>query len=73
MVNLGNSVAAQHRHEEAVALWNRAIDFMDGVVSDRNRQQIKAIRAAAAGLRRRGVSGAAGLDQRATGLLRGQS
>ncbi|MCX2180838.1 tetratricopeptide repeat protein [Streptomyces sp. SKN60] len=73
MVNLGSSVAAQHRHEEAVGLWNRAIDFMEGVVSDRNRQQIKAIRATAAGYRRRGVSGAASLEQRAAALLRGRA
>ncbi|MER7540709.1 tetratricopeptide repeat protein [Streptomyces sp. NPDC097704] len=73
LVNLGKAVAAQHRHEEAVGLWNRSLDFMGGVVSDRNRQQIKSIRAVTAGYRRRGVPGAASLDQRAAELLRVQA
>lgn len=39
MANLGRSVAGQYRHEEAVGLWAKALDFMGGVVSDRNRQR----------------------------------
>ncbi|MFD9053206.1 hypothetical protein [Streptomyces zaomyceticus] len=70
MVNLGKSVAAQHRHEDAVGQWSRSLDFMDGVVSDRNRQEIKSIRSKAAGYRKRGVGGAASLEQRAAELLR---
>ncbi|MGX2995419.1 tetratricopeptide repeat protein [Streptomyces sp. JNUCC 64] len=70
MVNLGKAVAAQHRHEEAVGLWNRSLDFMDGVLSDRGRNEIRSIQAAAVGYRRRGVLGAAGLDQRAAEMLR---
>ncbi|MFE3559409.1 tetratricopeptide repeat protein [Streptomyces sp. NPDC059193] len=73
MVNLGKSVAAQHRHEEAVGLWNRSLDFMDGVVSDRGRKEIRAIRTTAAGYGRRGVPGAANLAVRATELLRAQA
>ncbi|MFD4370060.1 tetratricopeptide repeat protein [Streptomyces sp. NPDC058486] len=70
MVNLGRSVAAQHRHEEAVGLWSRSLDFMDGVVSDRNRQEIKTIYSTAAGYRKRGVAGARSLEQKAAELLR---
>ena len=72
MVNLGKSVAAQHRHEEAVALWNRSLDFMDGVTSDRNRKEIKSIQSAAAGYRRRRIPGAEALSQRSVDLLRAQ-
>ncbi|GHB84639.1 Tat pathway signal protein [Streptomyces cirratus] len=70
MVNLGKSVAAQHRHEEAVALWNRSLDFMDGVASDRNRKEIRSIQSAAASYRQRRIPGADTLSQRATDLLR---
>ncbi|MFD9520863.1 tetratricopeptide repeat protein [Streptomyces sp. NPDC059979] len=73
MVNLGKSVAAQHRHEEAVALWSRSHDFMDGVTSDRNRKEIRSIQSAAAGYRRRRVPGAEALNQRAAELLRAQA
>ncbi|MEV7616154.1 tetratricopeptide repeat protein [Streptomyces sp. NPDC089799] len=72
MATLGTAVAAQHRHEEAVGLWARSLDFMGGVVSDRNRQAVKTIKSAAAGYRKRGVTGAAALNQRATALLKGQ-
>ncbi|MGO4458953.1 tetratricopeptide repeat protein [Streptomyces sp. M-16] len=70
LADLGRSVAGQHRHEEAVGLWSRSLDFMGGVVSDRNRQAVREIQGTAAGYRKRGVAGAASLDQRATGLLR---
>ncbi|MFF1343951.1 tetratricopeptide repeat protein [Streptomyces sp. NPDC058290] len=73
LVNLGRSVAAQHRHEEAVALWSRSLDFMDGVTSDRNRKEIKSIQSTAAGYRRRQVPGAEPLHQRTADLLRGQA
>ncbi|MFJ4781247.1 tetratricopeptide repeat protein [Streptomyces sp. NPDC088762] len=73
MVNLGKSVAAQRRHEEAVGLWNRSLDFMNGVVSDRGRKEVLTIRTVAAGYRGRGVPGAASLEQRATELLRVQA
>ncbi|MER8044928.1 tetratricopeptide repeat protein [Streptomyces sp. NPDC094032] len=70
MVNLGKSVAAQHRHEEAVGLWSRSLNFMDGVVSDRNRQEIRTIHSRAAVYRKRGVAGARSLEQKTAELLR---
>ncbi|MEU8433847.1 tetratricopeptide repeat protein [Streptomyces sp. NPDC029216] len=73
LVNLGKAVAAQHRHEEAVGLWCRSLDFMNGVVSDRNRKEIASIQSTAAGYRKRGVPGAGSLDQRAAELLRAGS
>ncbi|MFK0017639.1 hypothetical protein [Streptomyces sp. NPDC091027] len=73
MANLGRSAAGQYRHEEAVGLWAKALDFMGGVVSDRNRQAVREIQAAAARYRRRGVTGAASLNQRATELLNNQA
>ncbi|MFE5538108.1 tetratricopeptide repeat protein [Streptomyces sp. NPDC056492] len=73
MVNLGKSVAAQHRHEEAVVLWSRSLDFMDGVASDRSRKEIRSILSAAASYRKRRVPGAEALNQRAVELLRAQA
>ncbi|MEU7556002.1 tetratricopeptide repeat protein [Streptomyces sp. NPDC044571] len=72
MANLGKSVAAQHRHEEAVALWSRSLDFVDGVTSDRSRKELRSIRSAATGYRRR-VPGAEALAQRAAELLRARA
>ncbi|MFE9743114.1 tetratricopeptide repeat protein [Streptomyces sp. NPDC006477] len=73
MVNLGKSVAAQRRHEEAIGLWNRSLDFMDGMASDRSWKEVRSIRRTAALYGRRGVPGAASLDQRATELLRARA
>ncbi|MFJ4907846.1 hypothetical protein ACIQCR_33875 [Streptomyces sp. NPDC093249] len=73
LANLGKSVAAQHRHEEAVALWSGSLDFMDGVTSDRNRRAIRSIRSATAGYRRRRIPGAGALHRRAADLLRAQA
>ncbi|WP_406402014.1 tetratricopeptide repeat protein [Streptomyces uncialis] len=70
LINLGRSVAAQHRYEESVTLWGRALDVMDGVISHRGRQEIKTIRSAAAGYQQRGVTGAGHLRRQATVLLR---
>ncbi|MEV7415175.1 tetratricopeptide repeat protein [Streptomyces sp. NPDC089919] len=69
MADLGRSVAGQHRYEEAVGLWAKALDFMGGAASDRNRKALRGIQSVTAGYRKRGVSGAAGLNQRATELL----
>ncbi|MFD8417635.1 tetratricopeptide repeat protein [Streptomyces sp. NPDC059650] len=71
--NLGRSVAGQHRYEEAVGLWAKSLDFMAGVVSDRNRQGVKEIQAASARYRKGGVAGAGSLEQRATELLRNKA
>jgi tetratricopeptide (TPR) repeat protein len=69
LVNLGKSVAAQNRYEEAVALWRESLTMMDGVVSERGRAEIRAIRSVAATYRKRGVPGAERLQQRAADLL----
>lgn len=70
LVNLGRAVAAQHRHEEAVHLWGRALDALDGVLSHRGRQEVEAVRSSTAGYRGRGVAGAVRLEERAAALLR---
>ncbi|MBZ9593526.1 tetratricopeptide repeat protein [Streptomyces erythrochromogenes] len=72
LAHLARSVAGQHRHEEAVGLWARSMDFMGGVVSDRNRRAVKEIQATSAWYHRRGVAGAVSLNQRATELLSNQ-
>lgn len=69
LANLGKSVAAQNRFEEAVALWGRSLTMMDGVVSERGRAEIRAIRSTAATYRKRGVPGAGRLQRRAAELL----
>ncbi|MFJ2577077.1 tetratricopeptide repeat protein [Kitasatospora aureofaciens] len=68
IANLAKSVAAQHRHEEAVILWSQCLDLMDGVASDRNRQVLKTVRSTMAVYSRRGIPGASELGQRATEL-----
>lgn len=73
MVNLGRSIAAQHRYEEAVALWTRSLDFMDGVMSDRSRKELRSIQSTAAGYGKPKIPGADALNQRATDLLRAQA
>ena len=73
LANVAKAVAAQHRHEEAVSLWNRSLDFMDGVASERNRKELTTVRTTMANWSRRGINGAADLDQRAAGLARAQN
>ncbi|MCX4717293.1 tetratricopeptide repeat protein [Streptomyces virginiae] len=73
MVNIGRSVAAQQRHEEAVAVWGRSLDFMDGLVSDRTVKEIRAIQSTAASYRKRQIPGAGALHERAVDLLRAQA
>ncbi|MDH6121775.1 hypothetical protein ABH930_002946 [Kitasatospora sp. GAS204A] len=70
MANLAKSVAAQRRHDEALGLWHRSLDFMGGVASDRNRKEITTMRSVLVGYRKRGIAGAAELDQRAADVLR---
>ncbi|MFG2820175.1 tetratricopeptide repeat protein [Kitasatospora sp. NPDC048365] len=69
--NLAFAVAAQRRHDEAVVLWGRSLDFMDGVTSDRHTKDLKKIRSTMATWQRRGIPGAADLAQRATELSLG--
>ncbi|MEU6236800.1 tetratricopeptide repeat protein [Kitasatospora sp. NPDC047058] len=68
IANVAKSVAAQHRHEEAVHLWNQCLDLMDGVASDRNRKELETVRSTMAVYARRGIPGAAELAQRAADL-----
>ncbi|MGW7446648.1 tetratricopeptide repeat protein [Kitasatospora sp. NPDC054795] len=68
IANLAKSVAAQHRHEEAVILWNQCLDLMDGVASDRNEKELRTVRSTMAVYSRRGIPGAPELAQRATEL-----
>ncbi|KUN17649.1 Tat pathway signal sequence domain protein [Streptomyces corchorusii] len=70
LANLAKSVAAQRRHEEAVHLWRQCITLMESLDSNRSRQEVNAIRDAAASYARRGIPGATGLAQRANHLLR---
>lgn len=69
IANLAKAVAAQHRHEEAVILWNQCLDLMDGVASDRNRKELKTVHSAMAVYSRRGIPGASELAQRAAELV----
>ncbi len=62
--NLGNSLAAQSRLEEAIGAWSQAVDLTEGVASDRTRTALVSIRSTLATWRRRGVPGAADLDRR---------
>lgn len=71
IANLAKSVAAQHRYEEAVVLWNQCLDLMDGVASDRNQKELKTVRSTMAVYSRRGIPGAPELAQRAAELASG--
>lgn len=62
--DLGDSLAAQARADEAVAAWNRALDMTGGMASARSRAALASIRGPLAAYRRRGVPGVAGLEQR---------
>lgn len=63
--DLGDSLAAQARADEAVQAWTSAIDLMNGVTSDRTRRAISSIRPTLATYKRRSVPGAHELDRRA--------
>ncbi|MER8103006.1 tetratricopeptide repeat protein [Kitasatospora sp. NPDC094016] len=69
LANLAKSVAAQHRQEEAVILWNECLDLMDGVASDRNKKELKMVRATIAVYRTRGIPGAPELARRVSELV----
>jgi hypothetical protein len=62
--DLGDSLAAQGRANEAVAAWSHALDLMGGVVSDRTRKAFSSIRPTLAVYRKRGVPHASTLEQR---------
>lgn len=67
--DLGDSLAAQARADEAVGSWSQALDLMDGMVSDRSRKAISSIRPTLAMYARRKVPGAADLARRAADAL----
>ena len=62
--DLGDSLAAQARADEAVAAWGRALDMAGQIASARSRAALVSVRGPLAVYRRRGVPGAAGLEQR---------
>jgi tetratricopeptide (TPR) repeat protein len=68
--DLGDSLAAQTRADEAIAAWSRAIDLVDGMSSDRTRKAIASIRPTLATYSRRGVPGARDLSHRAHEALK---
>ncbi len=63
-MDLGDSLSAQARADEAVAAWGRALDMVSQIASARSRAALASVRAPLATYRRRGVPGAAGLEQR---------
>ncbi len=67
--DLGDSLAAQARADEAVAAWSQALDLMAGMTSDRTRKAISSIRSTLAVYQRRRVPGAADLARRAREAL----
>ncbi|MGW2937132.1 tetratricopeptide repeat protein [Streptomyces sp. NPDC001156] len=67
--DLGDSLAAQARADEAVAAWSKALTLMDGVTSDRTRKAITSLRSTLAVYQRRKVPGAAELARRAREAL----
>lgn len=67
--DLGDSLAAQARADEAVAAWGQALTLMDGMTSDRTRKAITSLRSVLAVYQRRKVPGAAELARRAGDVL----
>jgi hypothetical protein len=63
--DLGDSLAAQARADEAVQAWSSAVRLMEGVASDRTRKAVASMRPTLAMYKRRGVPGSRELDQRA--------
>ncbi|MBT2393697.1 tetratricopeptide repeat protein [Streptomyces sp. ISL-1] len=67
--DLGDSLAAQARADEAVAAWSQALTLMEGMTSDRTRKAITSLRSTLAIYQRRKVPGAAELARRAREAL----
>ncbi|MER5490124.1 tetratricopeptide repeat protein [Streptomyces sp. NPDC002490] len=67
--DLGDSLAAQARADEAVAAWTQALALMEGMTSDRTRKAITSIRSTLAVYQRRRVPGATDLARRAREAL----
>ncbi|WP_256178627.1 hypothetical protein [Kitasatospora aureofaciens] len=47
-------------------LWSQCLDLMDGVASDRNKKELKAVRSAMGVHTKRGIPGAVELAERAS-------
>ncbi|MGW9211003.1 tetratricopeptide repeat protein [Embleya sp. NPDC055664] len=62
--DLGDSLAAQARADEAIDAWTHALTLSEGMASDRAREAVAAMRPILAVYRGRGVPGAADLEQR---------
>lgn len=67
-IDLGTSLAAQARADEAVATWTNAMEHLGQVASSRHRDAVATMRRTLATYKRRRVPGAADLDQRAREL-----
>ncbi|NGO69284.1 tetratricopeptide repeat protein [Streptomyces boncukensis] len=67
--DLGDSLAAQARADEAVAAWSQALTLMEGMTSDRTRKAITSMRSPLAIYQRRKVPGAAELARHAREAL----
>jgi hypothetical protein len=63
-MDLGDCLAAQARADEAIGAWSQALDLAEGMASGRSRTALAGIRPTLAVYKRRGVPGAARLDQR---------
>ncbi|MGI9002985.1 MAG: hypothetical protein ACR2GH_15220 [Pseudonocardia sp.] len=68
--DLGDSLAAQGRAEEAIGAWTQSLDLIEGVVSDRTRKAMSSIKPLLASYRIRGVPGAVDLDRRVYDMCR---
>ncbi|MGC9543002.1 hypothetical protein ACP4J3_40365, partial [Streptomyces sp. UG1] len=62
--DLGDSLAAQARADEAVAAWSQALTLMEGMTSDRTRKAITSLRSTLSIYHRRKVPGATELARR---------
>ncbi|MFF4601914.1 tetratricopeptide repeat protein [Streptomyces sp. NPDC001339] len=67
--DLGDSLAAQARADEAVAAWAQALSLMEGMTSGRTRKAITSLRSTLAVYQRRKVPGATELARRAREAL----
>lgn len=67
--DLGDSLAAQARADEAITVWNKALDLADDLTSSRTCAAVRTIRTHLVAYRKRAVPGATELDQRARDAL----
>ncbi|MFD0414557.1 tetratricopeptide repeat protein [Streptomyces sp. NPDC127108] len=67
--DLGDSLAAQARADEAIAAWSQSLTLMEGMTSDRTRKAISSLRSPLAIYQRRKVPGAGELARRAREAL----